>query len=248
MKMQYVYDGSFDGLLNCIYEAYYGDIKPDSIVSYDKVEENFLFNKKHINTDTKKAKKVYHAIEEKISYRALNRVFYAYLSELPESGMDILRYLQIGFKIGKDVDLNLANDHVLNIDKIYHRVSRERHRMLGLIRFKKLEGGILYSAIEPDYNIIALTAPHFKRRLANENFIIHDLKRGIGVFYNKKEWVIRDIDFKDSFIIREREEEYEELWKTYFKSISIHRKINPKLQKRNMPMKYWKHLTEKSGL
>lgn len=245
MMVEYVYDGSFDGLLSCIHESYYGELKPDKISPQGEVKGNFLLEKKYIPTDLKKASTVYRAIEEKISYNSLVRVFYGYLSESPDHGMLILRYLQLGFKIGPDVDLNLGNDHVLNMDKVYHRVSRERHRMLGLVRFKNLQGDILYSQVEPDYNIIGLIAPHFKNRLGQENFIIHDLKRGIGVFYNKKEWIIKDIDSANYFIVREVEDEYGSLWKAYFKSITIERKTNSRLQKSNMPMKYWKHLTEK---
>ena len=245
--VEYIYDGTFDGLLTCIHEAYYGEIKPDKISRQDRTEVNFLLDKKHISTDFKKASLVYRAIEEKISYNSLVRVFYAYLSELPDHGMVILKYLQLGFKAGNEIDLNLANDDVLNMDKVYHRVAREKHRMLGLVRFRNLQGDILYSQVEPDYNIIGLLAPHFKNRLGRENFLIHDLKRGIGVFYNKKEWVIKDIEGKNSFLVREVGDEYAELWRAYFRSISIEGKTNPKLQKGHMPMKYWKHLTEKGG-
>lgn len=243
--LHYIYDGSFDGLLTSIYEVYYrrGDI--EDIVPKDSMEENFLVQKVFISTDGEKSRKVYEAIKNKISEEALKRVFYAYLSELPRHGITILKYLQLGFKFGPQVDLNLSNDIILKMDNINYKVGMEKHRMLGLIRFKQLENGILYSSIEPDYNIVGLLAPHFASRMMNENWAIHDVKRGIGVLYNKKEWVIKDIEVTDSLIIKEDEEDYQELWKAYFKSIAIQSRINPKLQKRNMPMRYWKHLVEK---
>ena len=243
--IHYIYDGSFDGILTAIYEVYYGREIPDNIVPQDSMEENFLVQKAFITTDGEKARKVYGAIENKISEEALRRVFYAYLSEIEDHGMIILKYLQLGFKIGSQVDLNLSDDIVLMMDNIYNKVAREKHRMLGLIRFKELENGILYSSIEPDYNVIGLLAPHFASRMANENWAIHDVKRGIAIFYNKQEWIIKDIELKDSLILKEEEEEYQELWKAYFKSIAIQSRINPRLQKRNMPMRYWKHLVEK---
>ncbi|WP_406243423.1 TIGR03915 family putative DNA repair protein [Tissierella carlieri] len=243
--LHYIYDGSFDGLLTSIYEAYYGREDIDDIVPEDSMEENFLVQKVFISTDGEKSRKVYEAIKNKISEEALKRVFYAYLSELPRHGITILKYLQLGFKFGPQVDLNLSNDIILKMDNINYKVGMEKHRMLGLIRFKQLENGILYSSIEPDYNIVGLLAPHFASRMMNENWAIHDVKRGIGVLYNKKEWVIKDIEVTDSLIIKEDEEDYQELWKAYFKSIAIQSRINPKLQKRNMPMRYWKHLVEK---
>lgn len=243
--IHYIYDGSFDGLLTSIYEAYYRRENIDDIVPEDTMEENFLVQKFFISTDREKARKVYEAIGNKISEEALRKVFYTYLSELPGHGITILKYLQLGFKLGPQVDLNLSNDIVLMINNIYDKVAREKHRMLGLVRFRELENGIFYCSIEPDYNIVGLLAPHFASRMANENWAIHDVKRGIGVLYNKEEWVIKDIEVTDSLMIKENEEEYQELWKAYFKSIAIQSKINPKLQKRNMPMRYWKHLVEK---
>lgn len=243
--LHYIYDGSFDGLLTSIYEAYYGKDDIDDIVSQDSMEENFLIQKRFIQTDKEKANRVYIAIETKISEESLRRVFNAYLSELPKHGIIILKYIQLAFKMGPQVDLNLSMDIVREMDNIYHKVGKEAHRMLGLIRFKQLENGILYSSIEPDHNILGLIAPHFASRLSNENWAIHDVKRGMGVFYNKKEWVIKDVKITDSLIIREDEVEYQELWKAYFKYIAIETKANPKLQKRNMPMRYWKHLIEK---
>ena len=242
----YIYDGSFEGLLTSIYEVFYASVKPDDIKTTVDYVENFLVEKIYIKTDMEKSQRVYEAIEKKISKDSLKRVFYAYLSELPDSEMKILKYLQIGFKIGQDVDLNLANEDVLNMDNIYKKVGSERHRLTGLLRFRKIQGDILYAQVDPDHNVIALIAPHFKARLVSERFIIHDIKRELAVFYNTNDWIIKDIEAPDPFLVKDSEEHYEDLWKVYFNAISIERKTNIKLQKRNMPMRYWKHLTEKS--
>lgn len=242
----YIYNGSFEGLLTSIYEAFYASVKPDDIKTKDNYLENFLVEKIYIETDEDKSQRVYKAIEMKISKDSLKRVFYAYLSELPGSEMVILKYLQLGFKIGKDIDFNLANEHVLNMDNIYKKVGSERHRVLGLLRFKKVKEDILYAQVEPDHNVIALVAPHFKERLTSESFIIHDTKRDLAIFYNKSEWVIKDIEVPDPFLVKDMEESYEDLWRVYFNAISIKRKSNIKLQKAHMPMRYWKHLTEKN--
>lgn len=244
--ISYIYDGSFEGLLTSIYDAFYDKIKPNDIISRENYVENFLIEKIYIKTDIEKSQRVYEAIENKISTESLKKVFYAYLSEIPSSEIMVLRYLQLGFKMGRDVDLNLSNEDVLNIDNINKKVATERHRIVGLLRFRKVKGDILYAQVEPDHNVIALVAPHFKERLSSENFIIHDIKREIAIFYNKSEWVIRDIDRIEPFMVKDVEENYEDLWRVYFNAISIEGKTNIKLQKRNMPMRYWKYLTEKS--
>ncbi|MGF7057888.1 TIGR03915 family putative DNA repair protein [Brassicibacter mesophilus] len=243
--LYYIYDGSFDGLLTAIHEAYYRREQPNRITSEADIQQSFMISKVYIHTDNEKARKVYNSIQSKISAQALENVFYAFLSEVDDSSTAIYQYLRLGWKIGKDIDSHLSNDAVLKVHSICRKVRRENHAMLGLIRFRRLENDIYYSQIEPEYNIIGLAAPHFASRLSNENWVIHDLKRGIAAMYNKNEWIIKDVDTVDELKFEEDEEMYQQLWKEYFKSIAIKNRINPKLQKKNMPIRYWKYLIEK---
>lgn len=244
--IHYIYDGSFDGLLTSIYEAYYRKEIPERIIHRDDYQGSLLVKKIYIDTDNEKAKKVYDSIKNKISNRALRNVFYTYLSELEDSGIWIYQYLKLGWKIGRNVDLNLVDDRVLKIHKTRQSIDRERHFMLGLMRFKLIEGDIYYAPFEPKFNTIGLIAPHFAERLADQNWIIHDVNRGIGAVYNGEEWIIRDINIKKELRYGDEELAYQSLWKEYFKSITIKNRINPKLQRTNMPMKYWRYLVEKN--
>jgi len=242
----YIYDGSFDGLLTAIYEAYYRKEKPQRILFEEDYQENLLVDKIYINTDIEKAEKVYNSIKTKISNRALKNVFYTYLSEGEDIGTWIYQYLKLGWKIGKNVDYNMADERVLNIYKARRSVDREVHLLLGLIRFRRLEEKIYYAPFEPKFNVVGLVAPHFVERLSDQSWLIHDVKRGIGAVYNGEEWIIRDIDIDKELKYGEDELAYQRLWKEYFKSIAIKNRINPRLQKRNMPMRYWRYLVEKN--
>lgn len=243
--IHYIYDGSFDGLLTAIYDTYYRKELPDKILFHEDYQENLLINKIHIRTDIEKSKKVYDSIKNKISNRALKNIFYTYLSEEENLGTWVYQYLRLGWKIGRNVDFNMANDHVLKIYKTRRSVEREVHLLMGLIRFRRLEANIYYAPVEPMYNTVGLLAPHFAQRLSDQNWVIHDVKRGIGAIYNKEEWIISDIDFKDNLKFGEDELIFQRLWKEYYKSIAIKNRINSKLQKRNMPMRYWRYLVEK---
>ncbi|WZL72751.1 TIGR03915 family putative DNA repair protein [Clostridiaceae bacterium 35-E11] len=242
----YIYDGSFDGLLTCIYEAYYRKEKPQKILWEENAQQSLLMDNVHIQTDGQKAEKVYKAIQSKISHLALKNVFYVFLSEVEDAGTFVYEYVKLGFKMGADVNLNLANDIVLNVHKTSQKVNREKHFMLGLIRFRALEGNVFYALIEPQYNILGLVAPHFAHRMANENWMIHDVKRSTAVLYNQKEWVIKEVDEIRTWKLDQEEAMFQKLWQQYFKSIAIKNRINPKLQKRNMPMRYWRYLVEKA--
>ncbi|MCT4564773.1 MAG: TIGR03915 family putative DNA repair protein [Maledivibacter sp.] len=244
--IHYIYDGSFDGLLTSIYEAYYRKDIPEKILFNKDPQENLLVNRIHISTDIGKSKKVYDSIKNKISSRALKNIFYTYLSEEENLGTWVYKYLRLGWKIGKNVDLNMSDDGVLKIYKTRRSVEREVHLLTGLIRFRRLEANIYYAPVEPMYNTVGLLAPHFAERLGDQNWVIHDVKRGIGAVYNKEEWIISDINFKHDLKFGEDETFFQNLWREYFKSVAIKNRINPKLQKKNMPMRYWRYLVEKN--
>lgn len=244
--LNYIYDGSFEGLLTCIYEAYYRHENPDRIIPGELPQLDMLDKNTNILTEAQKASRVYNSILDKISSDALDNVYYAYLSEVSGAGKIIYEYLKLGWKTGVRIDMFLSDDRVLNLHKIVRRVWIERHRMLGLIRFSECRDGIYYSQIEPDHNILQLLAPHFADRMADQNWIIHDIKRNIAAIYNMKGWVLTELELKDLPSMSHREDFYQSLWRQYFKSISITSRYNPKLQVQHMPRRYWSHLVEKN--
>lgn len=240
-----IHDGTFEGLLSCIYEAFYSREKPDTICGIHEFTPNLLSTNINVTTDLEKAKKVSQAIKSKISSDAMRKINYAYLSEQECAGMIIFNYLKLGFKLGSKVDLHMNHDAVLGINKLEWKVKIERHRMLGFVRFKGI-GDFFYSAIEPDNNVLSLISGHFAARLRSECFILHDLKREIAFFYNKGESGYAPLLKKESecFSKDNRDHFYTELWKEFYETISIVDRKNLKLQKNYMPVRYWKHLTE----
>ena len=240
-----IYDGTFEGLMTAIYEAFYIKEIPDTICGIDELTPNLLATDITIETNLEKADKVCSAIKSKISRNAMEKVNYAYLSELESAGMAIYGYLKLGFKVGSRVDCHLSHDALLAIDKLVWKVKLERHRMLGFVRFKSV-GDFFYSAIEPDHNILSLISGHFKDRLINERFIIHDLKRGIAFFNNRGDSVYAPLSKLEAqrFLKDNNDELYAELWKEFFDTVAVEGRDNPKLQKNYMPVRYWKHLTE----
>lgn len=187
------------------------------------------------------------SIEKRISQDTLENVYYAYLSEKDGVGTIIYQYLKLGWSIGPKIENFHSNSTVKTLHGIAQKVKIERHRMLGLLRFRLLAGPveIYYAAMEPDNNILALITPHFAKRLSDQNWVIHDLPRGLAALYNQKEWIITEAVDSENFITQEAEEYYQGLWQEYFKRIAIEGRINPNLQRSFMPVRYWKHLVEK---
>lgn len=241
---EYIYDGTFEGFLCCVYAHYYDD-KATRITSKNEDSQEVFFTcQKRIETEEDKALKVYKAIESKISSFDLRRTYRIFLCGSEDKEMVLLNYIRFGFIKGSKTASYHGHPIVRNAELLEKKVTREFDRLRGLLRFSVLEGNILYAEVEPDNNIIELLAPHFSDRYRNESFIIHDLKRNRAVIASGGSWYISEFSTDDIPMLHEDEIRYRQLWKKYFENIAIKERTNPRCQKNFMPVRYWKHLTE----
>jgi len=248
----YLYDGSFEGLLTCIFEAFSRREDPCFITERGKYREkidgtlfSMIESPRLVETDLAKAGRVYDALEGKLPAEALETIYSVYLSEEEKSEIMILRYVRLGFRVGFDLTKHLQDKRVMDMVRTERRVMLEAHRMEGFLRFQEKQG-FYYAPFEPDHNITALITPHFAERLSDQDFIIHDKRRGIASVCRDREWFITGMDAScaDNVLAAGPGSIYEDLWKGYFSWASVDERTNLKNQKRQMPKRYWKHLTE----
>ena len=238
----YYYDGSFDGLLTVIYMAY-NDRESNMLRVNAKAEQLILaLDDIHIITDFSKARRVEKSICDKLSYNFLNSIRTCFLSYDKNKDTIIIHTVYKALKQGEEI-LNSLDEHAFYMNKLVKQVLNERHRYLGLLRFKEMKDGIMFSTIEPKNNILPILISHFKNRMKREKIAIFDKGRKMIVYYDGKK---AEIFFVESLEIEwsDEEIEYSELWKTFHKSISIKERENKKLQQSNIPKYYWKHLIE----
>lgn len=237
----YIYDNSFYGLLTTIFECFKTKTIPLDIITNS--ENNFLNHYITISTNEINAKRVYNGILNNISYHCLSFIHNVFLSNAKQKEISILKYLIIGFKLGPTVDNLLSEPVVREVQQISKRVFGESHRLSGLVRFMEIANNIFYSKIHPDNNIIELLGNHFIRRFPTQNFIIHDKNRNIAFLYNTQTYTIINVS-EIPITLAQNELFYQNLWKTFYNSISIKERTNHKLQMQYMPKKYWQDLIE----
>lgn len=239
----YLYDGSFEGLLCCVFEAYYRHENPAYIETETDCQLRFGYEYEHIFTDFEKANRVFSAAKKKISEKSAYNVMYTYLSNLPEKEKNILEYLRIGFRVGKSIDMRLTEDSVRFVINAARTVGSEAHAYKGLLRFSELANGAFYSEIQPKNNVLPILAYHFSKRLSTVAWIIFDTNRKLCCIYDCKKWYLQYVDsIKTDF--SDDEEKYRTLWKEFYKTIEIKERHNEKCRMSNMPKRYWANLTE----
>lgn len=243
----YLYDGSFEGALTGIYQMFYDHVKVGEarLVSMCTYQRDCFTDVTDLETDPLKAEKVTRWLLKEFGEVGFRRAAYAYLSEDELYGTFLFSFLKKMNCLGeKGLDF-FADPDINKIYKLYNRVCRESHLLLGLIRFVELDSGILYATFEPTANILTLMTGHFKERLGNQIWVIHDTKRRMAAFYDGGEVYIRPLDRLEDLKLSSSEKAYQDMWKTYFKRIAIERRNNPRQQMNMMPKKYWEFLVEK---
>ncbi len=240
---EYIYDNTFEGLLTTIFYAY--SCKEDCIITKSRdYVTSFLNEVLDISTEYDKFDRVYKSIVEKLNSEVLTNIYYLYLCDIPNSSSTSLKYLKLCYKYGSNINLAKNNDIIILVDKYIKKVTAEAHRFNGFIRFKEVAPLSFYASIEPDHNILPLILNHFTRRFSDQNFIIHDLKRELAIIYNRESFIITDLKREDSKVLTLPDGEFESLWKTFYKSVNMKERENPRLRNQYMPKRYWSHITE----
>ena len=269
--MNYLYDGSYEGFLTCVYRHYYEE-RANGIFLEETYQLDLLHFAMTVKTSERLASRVLDAIVEKLSKWDAERVYRVFCTNEPEKEMKLLRYLQLGFKQGSRIRLLHGNPIVKDVEAADQRFGREVHRLCGLVRFSELENGILYAPVDPDNDVLEFLAPHFSDRYRYDPFIIHDKIRGKALFAYKKKWRIeafdgemlspargeygvsvptentalkKDLGYSGQQLrVSESEENVRRLWKQYFEVMATKERVNPKLQRAFVPVRYRKHLPE----
>jgi probable DNA metabolism protein len=251
--ISYVYDGSLEGLLSAVFEWF--ERRPGTVLlQQSKVHQPDAFQQDFIVlSDRKKADRVWSALQNKLNKGWIRRIYCAYLSEVPEAHVHLFELICYLFQNEAGAENNFGNEHVLEVSQMAKKVEREKHRMEAFIRFQETKDGIFYCAIDPDFNVLPLISNHFKNRYADQVWIIYDLKRKYGLFYDLQ--TVEEIEMQVSAdtiqskakpgILSDKEALYAILWKDYFNSTNIPARKNTKLHVQHVPRRYWKYLTEK---
>jgi len=247
------YDRTFAGLLTAIFEAYSRKTFPDRLLSEKDIEPLFTQECHTIISSEEKAKRVWKALQQKLPKLACNMLMYVWLSELEGSDELLYRYICKTFDHTHSIALNFGDADVLEVEKISRKVGHEALYIKQFVRFQKAADDIFFAPIRPIYNALPLAVNHFTDRFADQQWVIYDLRRKYGYYYDLHE--TREITFTDEdhslrekldeSLMAEDEKLFQELWKGYFKSLTIKERINPRLQRQHMPARFWRYLTEK---
>lgn len=255
MKTQriYVCEDSLEGILSAVHAAYmshYGH-EYQSIYAGDCVEYSLFSEMIYIETDVDKAKRVADAIRRKISWSAWYMILHASMAYNIDKANVIYHFLVQGFKVGSIVTEQLADADVLSVLKLYRAVQREKQRLYGFVRFQELNSRVLFAKIAPKHRQLPLLAAHFADRYPMEQWMIYDERRHEVCVHEagKQWWIAKDVVPDESSIsdVSHEQKYFEKWWKSFYESIGICERENPRCRMNLMPKMYWSNMPEMRG-
>jgi len=237
----YLYDGTFHGYLTAVFYAY-TDKNVGNIKKSSEFVPNLLDTPIETPTEEDKAQRIIKSIQEKLSSYTLRNLYYIFLSEQNDCELLAFRYLKLCYHTDNQINLAYQNPLVHQCVLTAKKVSLELQRMKGFVRFRKIDE-IYYATIEPDHNILPLMIKHFTLRFSDQNFVIHDLKRKYALAYDatgKEHWFCQ---VAEEFSPQQKDE-YIDLFRLFYQSVTIAERQNLRLQKQFMPTRYQKYMPE----
>lgn len=238
------YDGSFAGLLCLLAWLLELGLEPSAVVTGEPCQPDLFATPSTVAADPDRARAFQRELAQRHGPGTVRRVYRAWLSQDPQVGPALYRYLARGRRLGSGLDRHLADPAVAMVHALDRQVAREAHRVKGLVRFRELADGLWYAPVRPRALVLPLLGRHFSARLAPAAWLIHDVPRGIGLLGGGGRWTLGEIGALAPPAESAGEQQWQALWRRFVREVAIPERTNRQQQRRNLPRRYWAELVE----
>ena len=237
-------DGSVDGILTAVFEAWSADIRTSRIQVPGESNIEWFAEYVQVDSDAGKASRVARKVISAMGSDAFEMIYMAAITEAADRGDAILQFIRKGLRVGPGIVDDLQDRYVMRVFELRRMAWREYQHYRGFLRFRQ-QGDYLLAKIEPKNDLTTVLLQFFADRLSKENFVIADMTRAkAGVHKRDGGYYIADIDTEAVRALEcsRTEQDISELWDIFTKSIAIESRYNPGLQRQNMPLRFRKYM------
>ena len=262
-----VFDGSLAGLLSVVFDAFAVGLRVDRLEREARHAPAMFAEPVRVATDPAHARRVWAGLEKFADFdREL--VLRCWLFDTTEADTDVAHLLVRMFRDGAWAAEDYRDEAVFRCRQVHKKMFREIHRVHAFVRFAEAEDGLYFARIDPDFDVLPLAVDHFERRYQDQEWMIWDGRRDYGFWYRPgsprsvlvgRPGAGHTTDLEggtaaaalevgpadDAPAQASGEDAYRKLWRTYFDSVNIAERANPRLHRAHVPERYWRHLTEK---
>ena len=238
----YRYDGSFDGMLSCIFTSFARHEDPQLIDTFDQPQAA-LIPVRTIPTEPDKARRVERGIRGKIGEEEWEMVRDGFLCELENREVILTRFVRLLFRYGRRAATNYADPTVDALWKALRHMRQEAHLLKGFVRFSDYDG-VLVSVISPKNQVLPILAEHFSVRFPGEQFMIYDQNHKTGFIHTATERQFIEVESLNLPKAGAEEKAFRSLWRGYFQHMAIKERENPLCQRTHLALRYRPWMTE----
>lgn len=247
--MRWRHDGSFTGFLSACFRIFETKDASALLVGPGDADDLFAEAPVEVAAEEELARRVWRGLARMGGHEAAAAVRDAFLNRDPEGSGDLLGFVRRVVDHGPAALDRLADPPVRETLRRAQAVRREAHLLTGFLRFRRIEHDVSwYAAFRPDHDVLALLVPHFRDRMGERSWMIHDTGRSQAALCRGGQLEHLQGLVVDEAPPEEAEEgHYQELWKEFFRRIAVEERRNPRLQRSHLPKKYWAYLVEEPG-
>lgn len=239
----YLYDGSFEGFLCCVFESFSFHELPFAVWPPQR-ETVTLYPVKEIPTDPARARRVFASLAPKLGREAKELVTLDFLSGREDKELLLLRFLHLAFAVGPAAVQMLGHPDVAPLHAMRKNLSWEVDKFQGFVRFEE-SGGMLGAVIHPKNYILPLLRGHFCARFPEENFVIYDAVHSAALVYRDHKAELLELAAPLELPPPdEKEQRYQALWRQLYKTLEIEARHNEKCRRTHCPKRFWADMTE----
>ena len=239
--MLYFFDGTKEGFLTAFCQAF----QDENALLSSKNTQIFLGETPiFVQTNLEKAKKIGNRLTEfdKSALPDLDVLLRCGQADNEQTAFSYLRCLAMH---KRPIRNRFALPEVFQAIAYIRKVGLEIHKLHGFIRFMQTESGALYAPFTPDNDICDLLLPHFRARLPEYPFVLHDVRRQKAAVYDGKNAFVAPLE-KADVLLSADENEWQVLWKQYYSAVNIPERERLRQMRGYMPVRYWKFLPAKN--
>lgn len=252
MRNVYLCEDSAEGIFSAIYRAYEeknGHRNNEIQINREGFNRQLFCEYVPVETDYERAVKVARTVQREISAQAYEFIHKTSASWRDDKADAIYRLIIEGLHVGAKALQHLTAPHMQILCDIERNVNNEICHCKEFLRFEELENGTLFAKINPKSAILPYMSDHFEDRFSGEKWMIADTVHRTMLIHELEKPTIyvsmEEIEFDELQLTYSRDEEMmQSLWKLFVDAIAIKERINPKLQRQLLPLRFRKYMKE----
>ena len=242
----YLYDGSFEGFLCCVYESFAQHELPFAVWTPQR-ETATLYPVKEIATDPAVARRVFASFGKKLGAETEYLVSRDFLSGQEDKELLLLRFLHLAFALGPGTVKREGHPVVAPLYAMKKSLDWEVDKFQGFVRFEEHDG-MLGAVIHPKNYILPLLRPHFCGRFPEEDFMIYDAVHQAVLLHEKHGTRLLELAAPLELPPPSaREQQFQALWTQFYKTLEIKARHNEKGRMTHCPKRFWADMVEMQG-